>query len=159
MAVTQPGEDVFWTACLSMEFSNLEETQYLIGQVKLKKGLKEEDVSYVGIECRKGECEKSLVPVLESSVVVEPEGAQKGGSADGGLQGEHSVENITSNKLKLNWQKPPKVTTVWPQLGSWLLITQKALTGRMGWYFRLDLTDWETTWNSCVCLGLTGASV
>jgi len=47
MAVTQPMEDIFWTACLSMNFSNLEETQYLIGQVNLKKGLKEEDVSYM----------------------------------------------------------------------------------------------------------------
>ena len=46
-AVTQPGEDIFWTACLSIDFSNQEETKFLIDQVNRKKGLEEEETSYM----------------------------------------------------------------------------------------------------------------
>ena len=37
MAVTQPGEDISWTACLSLDISNDEGTEFIIGQLKRKK--------------------------------------------------------------------------------------------------------------------------
>ena len=45
-AVTQLGEDI-WTACLSIDFSNLEEMKVLIHQVNKKKGLDDEKTSYM----------------------------------------------------------------------------------------------------------------
>ena len=47
MAVTQPWEEIFWTACLSFDLSNREETRFLGDQIDKKKDLEEEEVSYL----------------------------------------------------------------------------------------------------------------
>ena len=45
-AVTQPGEDISWTACLSVAFSNRDEMNFLMDQVNQKQGLEKTEVSY-----------------------------------------------------------------------------------------------------------------
>ena len=44
LAVTQPGDDIFWTVSLSIDFSDLEDMKFLMEQ---KKDIEEEDLSYM----------------------------------------------------------------------------------------------------------------
>ena len=43
-AVTQPGADLSWTACLSVSFSNLDELQFITEQMRKKQLLAEEQL-------------------------------------------------------------------------------------------------------------------
>ena len=45
--VTQPGEDIAWTACLSVALSDRAEISYIMDQIDKNKGLEETDTNYM----------------------------------------------------------------------------------------------------------------
>ena len=60
-AVTQPGEDLSWTACLSTSFSEVDELQFITDHMK-KKTLEEEQLCYLPPRMEQG--------ILQSAVIV-----------------------------------------------------------------------------------------
>ena len=64
-AVTQSREDIFWMACLSMDFSNEEETKYLMEQVNR---MEEEETSYMPPRMERGTFHPAVV-VSDGKVV------------------------------------------------------------------------------------------
>ena len=61
-AVTQPGVDLSWTACLSISFSNLDELHFITEQMRKKQDLAEEQLFYLPPTMEEG--------VLKSAIIV-----------------------------------------------------------------------------------------
>ena len=53
-AVTQPGDDISWTACLSISFSDIDDLQFIMDQMRMKKSLDEEQLCYLPPRMEKG---------------------------------------------------------------------------------------------------------
>ena len=70
-AVTQPGEDISWTVCLSMDFYN-REMNFLMDQINKKDGLEEQEVSYMPPRMESGTFHQAVV-VSEGTLVGEVE--------------------------------------------------------------------------------------
>ena len=70
-AVTQPGELLGWTACLSLPFGNREELSFITNEMEKKSALAEEDTLYLPPEWKEGTL-LSGVPVSEGTM-LEPE--------------------------------------------------------------------------------------
>ena len=89
-AVTQPGADLSWTACLSVSFSNLDELQFITEQMRKKQPLAEEQLCYLPPTMEDG--------VLKSAVMV----------SDGTLVGEASVDApVTPSELTPRSEEEP----------------------------------------------------
>ena len=70
-AVTQPGEVLKWTACLSMSFDNIEETDFLLEKIRSKKHRPEEETLYLPPECKNGALRSGTL--VSEGILVEPE--------------------------------------------------------------------------------------
>ena len=68
--VMQPGEDIAWTACLSVEFSDRAEINYIMDQNDKKRGLEETDTSYMPPRMEDGTLQPAVV-VSEGTLVGE----------------------------------------------------------------------------------------
>ena len=74
-AVTQPGKDLAWTACLSLPFANREEWSFVTQQMQDKFQQKEEDKLYLPPEMKDGIL-KSGILVSEGTLVVAKDSEQ-----------------------------------------------------------------------------------
>ena len=66
-AVTQPGDDISWSACLSLDLSDDEDTKFLIGQLKLK-DQKEDELHYMPPRMEQGKFNPAIM-VSQGNVV------------------------------------------------------------------------------------------
>ena len=69
-AVTQPGETLAWTACLSLDLADQEEGSFIISQMRKKASLKEQETLYLPPEIKDGAL-LSGVLVSEGNLIEE----------------------------------------------------------------------------------------
>ena len=72
-AVTQPGADLSWTACLSISFSESEELRFITEMMKKKQSMQEEQLCYLPPRMKDGILQSAVMVSDGTLVGVEPE--------------------------------------------------------------------------------------
>ena len=97
-AVTQPGEALAWTACLSLDFAEQEECDFITQDMRKKATLSEQETLYLPPELKEG--------ALLSGIL-----ASEGNLVEGGEQ-VVSQEDVTANEVAEREKQPLPATQV-----------------------------------------------